>query len=227
MKRKIIFTMLLICISLTACKTEKTVTNESTDAVVEEQDEESITVSENDPSIELFNANNGTATVDITDYVDEVAKMTNEGNIALGTDQKLTDEMLIVDEAYEQTEEAGAVEFTVTPMDKTMYAVKDCNVRKGPDAETYERAGTLNQAQEVKVTGKVNEANWYEISLSDGTTAYVSGTLISEKPQKTKTDENGVPINPETGQPYKPGDVMGVIEYNDGGTAIEIYGGSI
>lgn len=106
---------------------------------------------------------------------------------------------------------------------------------KGPDASTYERVGTLNQAQEVKVTGKVNEANWYEISLSDGTTAYVSGTLLSEtKPASQTTGNtsstsngntsNNVIINPSTGQPAQVGDRW-TYQDADGSTHTEIYGG--
>lgn len=227
MKRKIIFAMLLICISLTACKTEKTVTDESTNTVVEEQDEESITVSENDPSIELFNSSQGTVAgyevqEVVTDadgqeivigsgeeafneFMEEVDKMVAEGKVTDGSDTLTA----------EKEQENGAVEFTVTPMDATMYAATTCNVRKGPDANAYEKINTLYYAKEVKVTGKVNEADWYQVSLDDGTTGFVSASLLTEtKPAKVGNNrqdwvsENGNPINPETGEEYKPGDVM-------------------
>lgn len=130
----------------------------------------------------------------------------------------------IVDEAYEQPEETGASTYTITDMDKIMYATKNCNVRKGPDADTFERIGALNQNDEVHVTGKVNEVNWYRISLADGSEAYVSAPLLSDTKQEAPATPTPTPstgngnttqqpaddtqgyINPETGQPLKPGE---------------------
>lgn len=127
----------------------------------------------------------------------------------------------VVDEAYEQPEETGASTYTITDMDKIMYATKNCNVRKGPDADTFEKIGALNQNEEVHVTGKVNEVNWYRISLADGSEAYVSGTLLSEtkataatpKPSTSQTQQPAVSedpnviINSITGEVMKPGEV--------------------
>lgn len=117
--------------------------------------------------------------------------------------------------------ETGASTYTITDMDKIMYATKNCNVRKGPDADTFEKIGALNKNEEVRVTGKVNEVNWYRISLADGSEAYVSGTLLSEtkattpKPsagngnttqQPAVSEDPNVIINPITGEVMKPGD---------------------
>ena len=130
-------------------------------------------------------------------------------------------------ESTTDSSEDGASTYTITDMDKIMYATKNCNVRKGPDADTFERIGALNQNDEVHVTGKVNEVNWYRISLADGSEAYVSAPLLSDTkqaapatPTPTPSTGNGsttqqpavsedpnVIINPYTGQEMKPGEV--------------------
>lgn len=111
--------------------------------------------------------------------------------------------------------------YTITDMDKIMYATKNCNVRKGPDADTFERIGALNQNDEVHVTGKVNEVNWYRISLADGSEAYVSAPLLSETKattpapstgngnttQQPAADTSGAVINAITGEEMKPGEI--------------------
>ena len=128
-------------------------------------------------------------------------------------------------ESTTDSAEAGALTYTITDMDKIMYATKNCNVRKGPDADTFEKIGALNKNEEVHVTGKVNEVNWYRISLADGSEAYVSGTLLSDtkqaapattpKPsagngnsqtQQPAADDTQGYINPATGEPLKPGE---------------------
>ena len=164
--------------------------------------------------------------------VDEALKVIGEQGI-----EEVTEDIPVVDEAYEQIEEKGKAEFTITDLSLTMYAVNNCNVRKGPDANTYERVGAYNKGDEVIVTGKVNEAEWYRVSLADGTEAYVSGSLLSETkpiqqvqqqqpsqsestlstPDSTPSEKIQAPsssevqLNPNTGEPLKPGDT-GVTE---------------
>ena len=115
----------------------------------------------------------------------------------------------------------------------TMYTVKGCNIRQGASTE-YDVIGTFSKGEAVKVSGKVNEVNWYEISLSEDKKGYVSGSLlVSEKPAEEQsvqppqqpsteqtqipeqttdtpntTDANGeqAPVNPNTGEVMKPGD---------------------
>ena len=167
---------------------------------------------------------------EIQEVVEEALEIIEEQGI-----EEVTEDIVIVDEAYEQIEEAGQAEFTVADLSLTMYAVNNCNVRKGPDADTYERVGAYNKGDEVIVTGKVNEAEWYRVSLSDGTEAYVSGSLLSETkalqqaqsqiqsaqseitpstPDTTPSEgiqTAGVQLNPNTGEPLKVGDT-GVTE---------------
>ena len=127
-----------------------------------------------------------------------------------------------------------------------MYVISEegAPVRRGA-SDDFIIDNVLYYAKEVKVTGKVNEANWYEISLSDGTTAYVSGTLLSEtKPEiSTNTQNQGSSnnstksaqeqikenpgINPVTGKPWQAGDVGPTIYYDDGSYATGGYSGDI
>ena len=167
---------------------------------------------------------------DMQELAEEALEIIEEQGIV-----EVTEDIPVVDEAYEQIEEAGQAEFTVADLSLTMYAVNNCNVRKGPDADTYERVGAYNKGDEVIVTGKVNEAEWYRVSLSNGTEAYVSGSLLSETkplqqaqsqiqsaqseitpstPDTTPSEDvqtAEVHINPNTGEPLKVGDT-GVTE---------------
>ena len=87
--------------------------------------------------------------------------------------------------------------YTISESDMTMYTVKGCNIRQGASTE-YDVIGTLSKGEAVKITGKVNEVNWYEISLSEDKKGYVSGSLlVSEKPA-----EEQAPAQPE--QPAQP-----------------------
>ena len=92
--------------------------------------------------------------------------------------------------------------FTITPLSQIMYTQKECNIRKKPSTE-YEILDCLTKATEVEVTGKVNEADWYEVSIGEEK-GYIAGSLLGmEKPVEnqatpsTNTD-TGTP-NPSTG----------------------------
>ena len=71
--------------------------------------------------------------------------------------------------------------WTVADMSKTMYVKSSVNVRSGPGS-SYEKLGSLSEDDEVHITGKCNEYNWYQISFN-GTTAYVSASYLSDKRQ--------------------------------------------
>ena len=140
----------------------------------------------------------------------------------------------IIDESYVEVEEdtgASQAAFTVTPMTATLYAVKNCNIRKGPDSKAYEIIGTLNSGDAVEVTGKVDGLNWYEISLAGGK-AYVSASLLqSTQPvqqpatpsssSSTTTTTPSTPSQPSTpstpsSTPSTPSSSDNPITYQDG-----------
>lgn len=86
----------------------------------------------------------------------------------------------------EEVPEVSEEQFTVTDMDATMYAQRNCNVRKGPGT-TYEKIGSLKLNDEVTVTGKTDN-NWYRISFT-GEDAYVSASLLSGEKVDTSVKE--------------------------------------
>ena len=170
--------------------------------------------------IESTTSENETTTV-------EIESTTSENETTTVAVENTT---VAVDSATEG-DNVEASTYTITDMDKIMYATKNCNVRKGPDADTFERIGALNQNDEVHVTGKVNEVNWYRISLADGSEAYVSAPLLSDTKQEapatptptpapstgngnttqqpaddTPSSDVGGFVNPATGEPLKPGE---------------------
>lgn len=76
-------------------------------------------------------------------------------------------------------------EFTVTPIDKTLYVnVDDLNIRSGPGTE-YSRIGGLKKAAEVKVTGKVDK--WYRISYNNKVGYVMASYLSTTKPKVEET----------------------------------------
>lgn len=126
----------------------------------------------------------------------------------------------------EEINNVSETNFTTTPLDTTMYATQQCNIRKGPSTDN-DIIGALSRAEGIHITGRVDDLNWYEVSLADGSTGYISSKLLTEtKPTvqietPAPTTQQGVNsqntseglltpdqvINPDTGEPYKPGDV--------------------
>lgn len=69
-------------------------------------------------------------------------------------------------------------EWTITELNKTMYAKTVVNVRKGPNT-SYEKLGTLSTNESVTVNGQCKETNWYQI-IYNGEQAYVSNDYLQE-----------------------------------------------
>ncbi len=119
-----------------------------------------------------------------------------------------TDELLAVMEEVEtentemsnhKTDNASPKEdseeptYTVTDLDKTMYAKQSVNLRSGPSTD-YEKVGSLNTNDEVCVTGQA-DTGWYRISYNGGV-AFVSNNYLSDtkveiiSPDDANEDEN-------------------------------------
>lgn len=113
--------------------------------------------------------------------------------------------------------------YTVTDLDETMYATQKCNIRIQPSIQD-DVIGSLLQTQEIHVTGKVNEVDWFRVNLSDGVEGYISASLLTTTkptvqvtpsapssetvtPSDTPLTDDQV-INPLTGQTLKPGDPL-------------------
>ena len=128
-----------------------------------------------------------------------------------------------------------------------MYATQLCNIRSTPSTENDNNIiGSLLQADGIHITGKVDGINWYEVSLADGSTGYISSKLLTETKPAVQIEtpapttqqeaasqsdrllkENEI-INELTGEPLKPGDklvngmtYLGEIQYNENGDIVE------
>jgi len=150
-----------------------------------------------------------------------------------------------------KTDSAESTKFTTTPLDTTMYATQQCNIRKGPSTDN-DIIGALSQAEGIHITGRVDDLNWYEVSLADGSVGYISGKLLTEtKPavqveasnptpqqeavsQSNNTSHSNEVINELTGEPYKPGDpvpgggtFIGEAQYTEDGNTIIFPDGTV
>lgn len=185
MKKLSIILMLILTLSLFGCgKQETTVSEVSTDAVVESDssdimDEQAGEQTPSDEQIqddgkEVENADSDTN--DQTETADENEDTNAESDAA---DNETTDSETVVNE---ETEEQSLPEYTVTAYDESqvMYAAGAVNVRKGPSTD-FERIGALTYGQEVTVTGQA-DTDWYEIMYGEEK-AYVSNKYLqNEKP---------------------------------------------
>jgi TRAP-type mannitol/chloroaromatic compound transport system substrate-binding protein len=67
----------------------------------------------------------------------------------------------------------------VEPLDASLVATRDANVRGGPSTDFYQ-IDRLVAGQDVAVTGKVIGEEWYRIRLQDGSDGYVWIPLLAE-----------------------------------------------
>ena len=218
--KKLAVMVLMASISLTACG-NKAVKADSMEVMKNIEETTSI---EEASSIEEATTIEETTSTEETSTIEETTSM---------------EETSTIEEETSSIEETSNIPtkgtYTISESDMTMYTVKGCNIRQGASTE-YDVIGTLSKGEAVKIIGKVNEVNWYEISLSEDKKGYVSGSLlVSEKPaeeqapaqpeqpaqpqqpeqpaqppqqpaQPEQPASSDAPINPNTGQPMKPGE---------------------
>lgn len=180
--KKLAVMVLMASISLTACG-NKAVKADSMEVMKNIEETTSI---EEASSIEEATTIEETTSTEETSTIEETTSM---------------EETSTIEEETSSIEETSNIPtegtYTISESDMTMYTVKGCNIRQGASTE-YDVIGTLSKGEAVKITGKVNEVNWYEISISEDKKGYVSGSLlVSEKPA-----EEQVPSQPE--QPAQP-----------------------
>ena len=186
--KKLAVMVLMASISLTACG-NKAVKADSIEVMKNIEETTSI---EEASSIEEATTIEETTSTEETSTIEETTSMEETSTIE--------EETSSIEETSNVSTEST---YTISELDMTMYTVKGCNIRQGASTE-YDVIGTLSKGEAVKITGKVNEVNWYEISLSEDKKGYVSGSLlVSEKPA-----EEQVPSQPEqpaqTQQPEQP-----------------------
>ena len=198
-----------------------------------------------DDSMETFDVIRAEITVksDLDEYMEELAESLETAEKVEIDESKVENAVGEVDIEEYKAGDADENTYTVTDLDETMYATQKCNIRVQPSIQD-DVIGSLLQTQEIHVTGKVNEVDWYRVSLSDGVEGYISASLLTTmKPtvqvtpsapsSETVTPSDGIVhedqiINPVTGQTLKPGDTtpagttyLGeVITSEDGNTKI-------
>lgn len=219
--KKLAVMVLMASISLTACG-NKAVKADSIEVMknIEET-----------TSIEEASSEEETTSIEETNTIEEETSTIEEATTMEEETNTIEEETSIIEETSNISTEST---YTISETEMTMYTVKGCNIRQGASTE-YDVIGTLGKGEAVKITGKVNEVNWYEISYGEGK-GYVSGSLlVSEKPaeeqvpsqpeQPAQTQQpeqpaqppqqpaqpeqpasSDAPINPNTGQPMKPGE---------------------
>jgi uncharacterized protein YraI len=101
---------------------------------------------------------------------------------------------------YKTNEEEGTEDYTVEALNTTMYMNNNGRVRKGPSKD-YEVIRTLSKGDAVQVTGKVKEADWYQVEI-DNEKLYISGSLLSDtKPSDNNTTTTPSQTTPSTDTP--------------------------
>lgn len=158
MKKKLVTTMLITALTMSACSSapsnvaENTPTQVAREISTENKTEDSeVTSTEAELETEIATE---LETEAATEYVEETE---------IAAEQEVTEP-----------------EFTITDLSATKYVKKQVNVRSLPNTDG-EKLGSLNMNDEVKVTGQCNETNWYRIEFG-GKEAYVSNNyLVDEK----------------------------------------------
>ncbi|WP_215697366.1 SH3 domain-containing protein [Clostridium sp. MCC353] len=170
MRKYLILTAASLALLLSACGAEKGGENgQSTEATTREIVIEFETQAEKTSPVE-------SAAVSDESALDENQSLLAESETeAVGTSS-------LESSAEETTTEMPV--YKVTPMEKTMYAIKPVNVRAGYTTGTTVLS-SLKAGQEVEVTG-MSENGWIQIKFNGGE-AYVYKTYLSESKDDVET----------------------------------------
>ena len=173
--KKLAVMVLMASISLTACGNKAV---KADNMEVMENIEETTSIEETNTIEEETTSIEETSTIEETTSMEETSTIEETNTIE--------EETSSIEETSNISTEST---YTISESEMTMYTVKGCNIRQGASTE-YDVIGTLSKGEAVKITGKVNEVNWYEISLSEDKKGYVSGSLlVSEKPAEEQAPE--------------------------------------
>ncbi len=175
MKKKVlVITMIMACMSMTACGAQKNDNLEATEAT------EVVAEVEGTESVELAEENLAEGTEESTEEASE-------------TETEGAEEIIGTTEAEATIEVCGATvepekeQYTYSDMDGTKYATTNANVRDLPDI-VGAKITSLAYNKEVTVTGVCNETGWFRIDV-DGKTGYVSDKYLSDTKGEEKVAE--------------------------------------
>jgi formylglycine-generating enzyme required for sulfatase activity len=77
-------------------------------------------------------------------------------------------------------------------------ALRDSNIREGPSTETA-RVGTVSEGATLRVLGKVEDREWFEVETGDGVKGYIYAGLI--EPSSTPVAEEPVAVAEAPAEP--------------------------
>lgn len=180
--------------------TTEIVSEEISEESTEESNLEDITFEPEDTSLSDIPTEEELAEY-MSEQVENGEEVQNEGSETEENDDSNTEETTSKTETSKEVKEEAPA-YTVTDMEKTMYAQSSVNVRSGPTTD-YEKLGVLNTNDEVKVTGQAN-SGWYRIEYN-GNVGFVSNNYLGDgkvvvqpapAPTNTSTDTNTTTITP-------------------------------
>jgi uncharacterized protein YkwD len=156
--------------------------------------ENAVSVDENIEDTQL-NVGNTEAAESIFPETEDLVETTEiqseeiESTEAESTEAEANENTEAVELESESTETDEGENYTYTDLSATMYAISSVNVRDLPSA-SGNKLGALSTNEEVTVTGKCNETNWYRIVYKDDI-AYVSNKFLSESKVAENKAETG------------------------------------
>jgi uncharacterized protein YgiM (DUF1202 family) len=114
---------------------------------------------------------------------DQVPSVNGNGDqvLAAAVDGTYPERPQLTSEQNEQV--TPSLESELEPMEQTLYALKNANVRQAPDAFS-QRILTISQGDAVQVVGKVSDKPWYALQRDNKLLGYVYEPLLS--PEKTE-----------------------------------------
>jgi epidermal growth factor receptor substrate 15 len=134
-----------------------------------------------------------TEIVATADAETESTETTDTETESIETTDTETESVATADTETEKTEVEPdeTITFDIEDLDKTMYAQKSCNIRKGPSTD-YDKAGSLDKNESVHVIGKTtyNGSTWYLIESSDSTDEFVASSLLGDSKVETTTKKD-------------------------------------
>lgn len=159
---KAVAAILCAALMLTACGSKETTSNET--AVTETTSVESTEMTSTEAAV-------AEPTVEPTEAPTETAPAESPAPAVEPTAEPVVT----------KTTTAANVEYTYSELSQTMYAKSAVNVRDLPSTDG-KKIGSLKASQEITVTGKCDQTEWYRFDWNN-TTGYVSDKyIVSEKP---------------------------------------------
>jgi uncharacterized protein YgiM (DUF1202 family) len=135
-----------------------------------------------------------TEIVATADTETESTETTDTETESIETTDTETESVATADTETEKTEVEPdeTITFDIEDLDKTMYAQKACNIRRGPSTE-FDKVGSLSKNQKVHVIGTTiyNDKEWCLIESGDGTDQFVSASLLGTSKVSESSNKTG------------------------------------